>query len=108
LKRPLVGQSKNLFNITGEATVRGFSTRLLFNLFGDRIAEAGANEAPDVIEQGRGTLDVVFSQRVRSLILRLALENLTDTQYRFTQGSEDERLFKLGRTVAFSLTYSLF
>jgi hypothetical protein len=108
LKRALVGQSKNLFNVTGEATVRGFSTRLLFNYFGDRLSEAGANEAPDIVEQGRGTLDLVLSQRVRTVIFRLALENLTDTEYRFTQGSEPQRLFKFGRTVAFSLSYSLF
>jgi hypothetical protein len=45
---------------------------------------------------------------VSRLILRLNLENLTDTAYRFTQGSEDARLFSLGRTIAFSLGYSLF
>jgi hypothetical protein len=108
LERALVGQSKNLFNVTAQGTVRGFSTRLLFNYFGDRISEAGANEAPDIIEQGRGALDVVFSQRVRGLIARLAIENLADADYRFTQGGQPERLFKLGRTVAFSFTYSLF
>ena len=36
-ERPLAGQSKNLFNVTGEFAVRGFSTRVLFNYFGDRI-----------------------------------------------------------------------
>jgi hypothetical protein len=108
LNRALVGQSKNLFNLAAEGSVRGFSTRFLFNYFGDRISEAGANEAPDIIEQGRGTFDLVLSQRLRGLILRLALENLTDSDYRFTQGGEDERLFKFGRRVAFSLTYSLF
>ena len=42
----------------------GFSTRLLFNYFGDRISDVGANEAPDIIEQGRGSLDLVFAQRI--------------------------------------------
>ena len=67
LERALVGQSKNLFNLTVEGNGPvGSPTRLLFNYFGDRISEAGANEAPDIIEQGRGTVDVVFSQRVRA------------------------------------------
>jgi outer membrane receptor protein involved in Fe transport len=107
-ERPLAGQSKNLFNVAADVTVRGFSSRVLYNFSGDRISDVGANEAPDVIEDGRGSLDVVFSQRLRGLALRLALENLTDSSYLFTQGREDQRVFKLGRTIAFSLGYSLF
>jgi hypothetical protein len=111
LKRPLVGQSKNLLNLAAETMFGGFSARVLFNYAGDRIYEAGANEAPDVVEQGRGTVDLVFSQRVRGLVFRLNVENLTDSEYRFTQQGltvEDQRLFKLGRTVSFSLGYSVF
>jgi TonB-dependent receptor len=110
-ERPLAGQSKNLFNLTGEVTVRGFSTRLLFNYSGDRISDVGANEAPDIIEEGRGTLDVVFAQRIRALGLRLTVENLTDSKYEFTQTlgtTETQRLFKIGRTVALSLSFSAF
>jgi hypothetical protein len=111
LERPLAGQSKNLFNLTGEVTAGGFATRLLFNYFGDRIADVGANQAPDIIEQGRGTLDLVFSQKVRGLSMRVMLENLTDTDYLFTQTlttEETQRLYKLGRTIAFSVGYSVF
>ena len=64
-ERALAGQSKNLFNAAAEYTLKGFSTRLLFNYFGDRIADVGANGAPDIVEQGRGSLDLVFSQRIR-------------------------------------------
>ena len=63
----------------------GFSSRVLFNYFGDRISDVGANEAPDIIEEGRGTLDVVLAQRMRGLSLVLALDNLTDTDYELTQ-----------------------
>ena len=111
-ERPLAGQSKNLFNLTGEVTVGGFSTRVLVNFFGDRISDVGANEAPDIIEQGRGSLDVVLSQRWRRLGVRLNLENLTDSDYRFTQGAgareEAQREFKCGRTVSLSFSYGLF
>jgi hypothetical protein len=111
-ERPLAGQSKNLFNLTGEVTVGGFSTRVLVNFFGDRISDVGANEAPDIIEQGRGSLDVVLSQRWRRLGVRLNLENLTDNEYRFTQGlgarEEAQREFKFGRTVSLSFSYGLF
>ncbi len=108
LERPLAGQSKNLFNIMAETTARGFSGRLLYNFFGDRISDVGSNEAPDIVEQGRGSLDVVLSQRLRGFTLRLNLDNLTDSRYLFTQGVEDQRVFKLGRTVALSVGCSLF
>ena len=108
LERPLAGQSKNLFNLMGEFRMGGFSTRALVNYFDDRISDVGSNQAPDVIEQGRGTLDLVFSQRVGPLSLRLNLENLTDSEYLFTQGARSQREFKLGRTVAVSVGYSPF
>ena len=49
-------------------SLKGFSTRLLYNYFGDRIADVGANGAPDIVEQGRGSLDLVLSQRVRGSV----------------------------------------
>jgi len=110
-ERPLAGQSKNLFNLTAEYAWRGFSTRLLFNYFGDRISDVGANEAPDIIEEGRGSLDVVFGQRIGSLGIRLTLENLTNSDYQWTQTlstTETQRLYRLGRTVALSFSYNVF
>jgi TonB dependent receptor/Carboxypeptidase regulatory-like domain/TonB-dependent Receptor Plug Domain len=108
-ERPLAGQSKNLFNMTFEGTAGGFAGRILFNYFGDRIYDVGANAAPDIIEQGRGSLDLVLSQRYRRLNVRVTLENLTDSEFKFTQGQRDvPRLYKLGRTVALSFGYSLF
>jgi TonB-dependent receptor len=112
LERPLAGQSKNLFNLGAEFTSGGFSTRLLFNYFGDRISDVGSNQAPDIVEEGRGSLDLVFSQRVRGLGIRVSLENLTDSDYRFTQGEginiEDQRRYRLGRTVSVSLGYDVY
>jgi outer membrane receptor protein involved in Fe transport len=108
LERPLAGQSKNLFNMTAEVTAKDFSGRVLYNFAGDRISDVGANEAPDVIEAGRGTLDLVFSQRIRRFNVRLSLENLTDEKYLFTQGNRDQRVYKLGRTVAVSFGVNAF
>jgi TonB-dependent receptor len=110
-ERSLAGQSKNLFNLAADYFIAGFSTRLLFNYFGDRIADVGANEAPDIVEQGRGRLDLVFSHRLRGLNVRLNIENLTDSEYLFTQTLTTEatqRVFKLGRTVSLSFGYNVF
>jgi outer membrane receptor protein involved in Fe transport len=108
LERPLAGQSKNLFNAMAELSVSGVSARVLYNYFGDRISDVGSNEAPDIIEQGRGSLDVVLAKRFGKLGLRLTLENLTDTEHLFTQGSKEQRAYKLGRVTAFSLSFNAF
>jgi outer membrane receptor protein involved in Fe transport len=106
--RALAGQSNNLFNGVGELSLGGFQARVLYNFFGDRIADVGANQAPDIVEHGRGALDLVFLQKVRGLGLRLTIENLTNEPYLFTQGPEDQRRYELGRAVMFSVGYSFF
>ncbi len=108
LERPLAGQSKNLFNLTGEYSKRGFTARVLVNYFGDRISDVGANQAPDVIEQGRGTLDLVASQRFGRFNVRFSADNLTDTDYLFTQGPETQRIYKLGRSYQLSVGLNVF
>ena len=107
-ERPLVGQSRHIFNVSVEGTVRGFSARVLYNFVGDRITEAGANDAPDILEEARGTVDLTLAQRIGRLNVRLNAENLTNPTYRFTQGGLDARRFTLGRTIAVSLGFSVF
>lgn len=106
--RPLAGQSKNLFNAIGEATFGGFTARVLYNYFDDRIYDVGANGAPDIVEEGRGMLDLVAQQRIGRFNVRLTLENLTDPTYRFTQGSEDQRFYQFGRAYKVSVGYTFF
>jgi outer membrane receptor protein involved in Fe transport len=109
LERALAGQSKNLFNLTGEYTLGGFSARVLVNYAGDRISDVGSNQAPDIVEQGRETVDIVFTQRIGARMnIRLSGENLTDSDYQFTQGDRSQRTFKLGRTIGFSLGFNVF
>lgn len=108
LERPLAGQSKNIFNLMAEYTNRGFAARVLYNFFGDRISDVGSNQAPDIIEQGRGSVDVVIGQKLGRFNVKLNLENLTDSEWLFTQGDESQRTFTLGRTVAFSVGMNVF
>jgi TonB-dependent receptor len=107
-ERSLAGQSNNLFNAMAELSARGFSARVLYNYFGDRISDVGSNEAPDIVEQGRGSLDVVLAKRFRRVGLRLTFENLTDTEHLFTQGAREQRVYKLGRVTALSLSFNAF
>ena len=104
LVRPLAGTSKNLFNTMIEVSSAGYSGRLLLNFFDDRISDVGSLGLPDIIQDGRSSLDFVFSKRFTQVSFRFAISNLTDAPYVFTQGGLDQRVYKLGRTMAFGLS----
>jgi outer membrane receptor protein involved in Fe transport len=109
--RPLAGQSANVFNVMAEFLVPrwNFSTRVLYNFFDDRIVDVGSLGLPDIIEEGRGSLDVVAIKRFGDRAqLRLILDNLTNSDYLFSQGGELQRLYNLGPTFAMSFSYSVY
>ena len=104
LVRPLAGTSKNLFNTMIEVSNAGYSGRLLLNFFDDRISDVGSLGLPDIIQDARNSLDFVFAKRFQQVSFRFAISNLTDAPYVFTQGGLDQRVYKLGRTMAFGLS----
>ncbi len=107
LVRPLAGTSANLFNALLEVRGLGFSGRLLWNYFDDRISDVGSLGLPDIIEKGRQSLDLVFSRRWDQASLKVALSNLTDQDYVYTQGTDGptQRIYNLGRSISFGITY---
>ena len=108
LSRPLEGQSQNLFNLMVEARRNQTYGRVLYNFFGDRINDVGSLGLPDIIEQGRGTLDLVVGTRWNQLAIRFNLENILDEPFEFTQGGLIQREFELGRTAMFTFGFSAF
>ncbi len=104
LVRPLAGTSKNLFNSMIEVSNAGYSGRLLLNFFDDRISDVGSLGLPDIIQDARSSLDLVFAKRFRQVSFRFAISNLTDAPYVFRQGGLDQRVYRLGRTMAFGLS----
>jgi outer membrane receptor protein involved in Fe transport len=107
--RPLAGQSENLFNVTGEYARGGFTARVLWNYFGDRISDVGANQAPDIVEQGHETVDLVFVQRFgQKFNLRVSFENLTDPVFEYTQGDRRQRSYQIGRTFGVAVGVDVF
>ena len=107
LVRPLAGTSSNLFNALFEVRGLGYSGRLLFNWFDDRISDVGSLGLPDIVEKGRHSLDVVIAKRFDRASLKVAFTNLTDQPYEFTQGGDGptQRIFHLGRSMSFGVTY---
>ncbi|MDZ7686466.1 MAG: TonB-dependent receptor [Gammaproteobacteria bacterium] len=105
--RELQGQSPWVANVGLGYTdiAAGTEALLLFNMFGERIVEAGVNGAPDAKEQPRGLLDF----NVRQLLfnnweLALKLRNILDEEFEVQQGSGVQRRYKSGREVSVSLT----
>ena len=107
LVRPLAGTSPNLFNALFEVRGMGYSGRLLFAYFDDRISDVGSLGLPDIIEKGRHSVDFVFAKRFESASLKVAFTNLTDQPFEFTQGGDGptQRIFSLGRSMSFGVTY---
>lgn len=109
LDRPLAGQSAHVFNVSadfGLPEIDG-SVRVLYNYFDDRIVDVGSLGMPDIYEEGRGALDAVFQKRFSRWSLRAAFDNLLDSEYRFTQGGELQRVFSLGRSISLSVSYAV-
>ncbi len=107
LTRPLAGTSANLVNALFELRGMGYSGRLLWNWFDDRISDVGSLGLPDIIEKGRQSLDFVLSKRWDGASIRVALSNLTDQDYLYTQGADGpiQRIYNLGRSVSFGVTW---
>jgi TonB-dependent receptor len=106
--RPLAGTSTNLFNAYAEfhLPTRSLAARFLVNWFDDRILDVGALGLPDIIEQAREKVDLVFVWSAAqqfgafpNFTLRVALENLTNPEYKYTQSDLIYRQFTLGRGV---------
>ncbi len=108
LDRPLAGQSPHVVNGMLELRNRShdLSGRVLVNYFANRIADVGVLGTPDILEEGRPTLDVVVTRTFGTWALRLTGTNLTDAEYLFTQGGQLQRLFKEGRTISLGVSYS--
>ncbi|MCG6920370.1 MAG: TonB-dependent receptor [Acidobacteria bacterium] len=108
LDRPLAGQSPHVANAMLELRNRSQDLfgRVLVNYFDNRIADVGVLGTPDILEEGRTTLDVVVTKTFGTWALRLTGTNLTDAEYLFTQGGQFQRLFKEGRSISLGVSYS--
>jgi outer membrane receptor protein involved in Fe transport len=108
LERPLEGQSKNLVNLMFEVGADQTSVRLLYNFFGERISDVGSLGLPDILEDKRGSVDVIVSTRLRRVNVRFSAENLTDEEFDYTQGGLIQRSYNLGRTFGINFGFSTF
>jgi outer membrane receptor protein involved in Fe transport len=111
--RPLVGQSRFIYNIAAEWTKPSWRSQARFfvNSVSKRITDVGTFGLPDVYQKGNTTLDFAYQFQVRGdgkWNLRFTGENLNNSQNQWTQGNFVQRSYRPGRTFSLGTTLSLF
>ncbi len=113
-QRALVGQPDNVLNAIVEWTrpESGSLVRLLVNFTDDKVARGGGFGQPDVFEEARTTVDLVYRQDLdfllKGLSLKLSASNLFDEPWEWTQGGEIFRRFDPGTSIKLSASYRIF
>ncbi|MFT5682487.1 MAG: hypothetical protein ACI8RZ_003405 [Myxococcota bacterium] len=106
--RPLQGQSPYVINLqlSYEGLDSPFSTSLLYNVFGPRIAEVGKNGLPDTYEQPIHRVDAVAALAMgRGWRLSVSGRNLLGQGSQMTQGDETVKAVSDGWTVGLGLSW---
>ncbi len=111
--RPLLGQSRYIGNVGLQwARPKWHSTGKFFaNYVSRRVSDVGTFRLPDIYQEANTTLDFVYQYSIGEKAkwnLRFEAENLSDNDYRWTQGDIVQRAFRLGRTFQIGLSYSIF
>lgn len=111
--RPLLGQSRMIYNgaIQWARPKWHSDARLFAGYVSRRITDVGTFGLPDIYQEATPNLDFVY-QYTRGergqWVYRVEGENLTNTDFRWTQGPFTQRQYVLGRTFQVGLTYSFF
>lgn len=111
--RPLVGQSRFIYNAIAEWTKPKLrsSARFYANSVSRRITDVGTFRLPDIYQERNTFLDAVYQFDIREggkWSLRFSAENLTDNVYRYSQADFLVRSFRIGRTFTIGTSYSFF
>ncbi|HET9332230.1 MAG TPA: outer membrane beta-barrel protein [Gemmatimonadota bacterium] len=108
-ERPMVNQSPYLFNgslqYTTPSGIAGIA--ILYNLVGERLTQVGVQGFDDIYEETRHTLDLTLDHRLmNSIDLKVAAENLTDSDIEFRLGDETTLLYSPGRSYSVKASYA--
>jgi outer membrane receptor protein involved in Fe transport len=113
LTRPMMGQSRLIYNVIAEWNKPRWRSNARFytNYVSRRITDVGAIGLPDIYQESNLFLDFVYQYDFREdgrWSIRFNAENLTDNHYEWTQADILTRSFRLGRTYSVGTTYSFF
>jgi len=109
LSRPLAGQSPYVVNLSLGLDIpeaSGLLIRVFYNVFGERLIEAGTMMSPDIYQQPFHSFDVTAAVDLpANLGLRLAVENIFVDDYLLTQGGAVVQQYNGGLTASLSLSW---
>lgn len=113
-ERRITGQSDVLGNLilTYSDYDLGLEGSLAYNYTGDRIALVGADNAPDILEEDRGQLDLLvkyfFDAYDTEMEVELKVRNLLDEDVRLTQGGQLYERYDPGMSYSVSFKVALY
>jgi TonB-dependent receptor len=112
-QRPLMGQSRYIYNLVAEFVRPQWrsNARFYMNSVSRRISDVGAVGLPDIYQEGNTFLDFVWQYDIREggkWSLRFSAENLGDNHYRWTQAGLLQRSYRMGRTYSIGTSFSVF
>lgn len=93
-ERQMTGQSDLLGNLlfSYQDYDSGITASLAYNFTGERIVLVGDNNAPDIIEEDRGRVDLLFKYMLpwgdNEVELEAKAANITDEEVEWTQGGQ--------------------
>ncbi|MBK9171102.1 MAG: TonB-dependent receptor [Bryobacterales bacterium] len=111
--RPLVGQSRYVYNVITEWVRPQWrsNARFYVNSVSRRITDVGTFNLPDIYQERNTLIDFVYQYDIKEngkWSLRFAAQNLGDNHYRWTQAGLPYRDFRVGRTFEAGVSVSLF
>jgi TonB-dependent receptor len=111
--RPMVGQSRYIFNVTTEWTKPAWRSQARFfvNSVSRRITDVGAFGLPDIYQERNTIFDFVYQYQIigdGKWNIRFAAENLSNNQFRWTQADFIQRSYRTGRTFSLGTSFSFF
>lgn len=108
--RPLQGQSPYMINagIIYSLSDAGLSMSMMYNKFGERIAELATQYTEDIKEQPRNILDFTMTKSITSnLEAKFTARDIFREAQVFTLGDEIVRKNSMGSTYSLNFTYKL-
>ncbi len=112
--RRFQGQSPYVLNanLSYENPESGTAASLYYNTFGERLSTITLGATPDVFEEPRNTLDLLFSQRLPAgLRLKIAAKNVLNADVVFSQRFKgrtyDYQRYATGRVFSVGVSYAI-
>jgi outer membrane receptor protein involved in Fe transport len=113
LNRPLVGQSRYIYNVQAEWARPQWrsSARFYVNSVSRRITDVGTFGLPDIYQERNTFIDFVYQYDVLEngrWNIRFNAENLADNNFLWTQAGITQRNYRLGRTFTIGTSITIF